>query len=528
MDSAKGSDGKIKDRGLPRLDELVDSQETARSLTGEAVGDNVRNERFYRLLDKLKGHFSYIRKSDGSFTYVSSDVTGLLGYSPEEFTRNWKSYLADNLTNEVGVALFQSGRDPGSDEVFEMELFHKEGHRLWFEVYEYPVLNPAGEVLEVEGVASDITRRKRAEVELRFGWHRFREISESSPIGIFQIDSDDHYVYINTRWQTITGRTLKESLGRIWWQIIHPEDQEAVLRDWAQSEGEGLEFSTQCRILRPNQDIRWVQLRSAFSFHDLGKITYGTIEDITVRKGTEEQLECYAAELKRSNQALQDFASIASHDLQEPLRKIVAFSDRIKTNYGEKLDGQGRDYLERMQSAAERMKRFINDLLEFSRVTTKAKPFEPTDLDTVVSEVLCDLEARIAQTQGKVETDKLPTLLADTFQMRQLFQNLIGNALKFHKKGEPPVVKVSATEGPKKGFWTVIIQDNGIGFDEKYLDRIFKPFERLHGRSEYEGSGIGLAICQKIVERHNGEITAKSKPREGTTFIFTLPEKQKK
>jgi len=240
-------------------------------------------------------------------------------------------------------------------------------------------------------------------------------------------------------------------------------------------------------------------------------------------------------ELERSNRELQDFAFVASHDLQEPLRKIQAFGDRLKTKHGPQLNEEARDYLYRMQNAASRMHTLINDLLTFSRVTTKAQPFERTDLNKVAEDVLNDLEVRLQDTGGTVDVAPLPTIYADRLQMSQLFQNLIGNALKFHRTGEAPIIKIRA-EVTKKGggpagvneVARLTVQDNGIGFDEKYLDRIFTPFQRLHGRGEYEGTGIGLAVCRKIVERHRGNLTAESRPGEGSTFIITLPVNQQK
>jgi signal transduction histidine kinase/PAS domain-containing protein len=223
--------------------------------------------------------------------------------------------------------------------------------------------------------------------------------------------------------------------------------------------------------------------------------------------------------LERSNQELQDFAYVASHDLQEPLRKIQAFGNLLESEYAREL-GEGNDYLNRMRSAAARMSVLIEDLLEFSRVTTHAKAYTEVDLNTVVSEVLEDLENRIQITGGVVTCPQLPTIHADYTQIRQLFQNLIGNALKFHKADIPPIVTLGCNVTAKTIELT--FSDNGVGFDEKYLDRIFAVFQRLHGREVYEGTGIGLAVCRKIVERHNGSITAKSEPGVGATFMVTL------
>jgi PAS domain S-box-containing protein len=243
-------------------------------------------------------------------------------------------------------------------------------------------------------------------------------------------------------------------------------------------------------------------------------------------RASKERLDQSTVQLERSNRELQDFAYVASHDLQEPLRKIVVFGDRLKEKCNEALGAEGCDYLERMQKAASRMQTLINDLLAFSRVTTKARPFTPVDLAEVAREVVLDLEARIDQAKGRVEIGPLPVIHAEGLQMRQLLQNLIGNALKFRKPEEPPVVKVAAqkmSDETGREVCELTVSDNGIGFDEKYLDRIFNVFQRLHTRNEYEGNGMGLAIVKKIALYHGGDITANSKPGTGATFRVTLP-----
>jgi signal transduction histidine kinase len=230
-------------------------------------------------------------------------------------------------------------------------------------------------------------------------------------------------------------------------------------------------------------------------------------------------------QLERSNQALQDFTSIAAHDLQEPLRKIGSFGSMIQQKYGDGLGQNGKEYLDRMLGASSRMQSLLTSLLDLSRVTTKAEPPREVNLAEIVREALSDLEVRIVQSGAEVQIEDLPSLEADPTQMRQLFQNLIGNALKFHKAGEKPVIRVRSSSTGNREL-QIMIEDNGIGFDEKYLDRIFAPFERLHGKQEYQGTGMGLAICKKIVERHGGSISATSSAGQGSIFIITLPLKQ--
>ncbi|MCZ6541557.1 MAG: ATP-binding protein [Nitrospinae bacterium] len=256
---------------------------------------------------------------------------------------------------------------------------------------------------------------------------------------------------------------------------------------------------------------------------DLLSISNHQLRDYSFR--LEERVEERTQELKQSNQELMDFASIASHDLQEPLRKIVMFGDRLEEQIPSQ-DVKSRDYLDRMRKAARRMQGFIEDLLKLSAIATGGQPFQTVNLQTLAQEVAEDLEARIAQSNAQLNIDHLPTLEADVTQMRQLLQNLIGNALKYHQDGLPPVVTV--TSRPlRDGFWEIIVCDNGIGIESHHISRIFQPFERLHSGDLFDGSGMGLAICKKIVGRHGGSIHVTSQPNEGTSFIVTLPEQHK-
>lgn len=229
-------------------------------------------------------------------------------------------------------------------------------------------------------------------------------------------------------------------------------------------------------------------------------------------------------ELKRSNEELEQFAYIASHDLQEPLRKIVSFGERLEHRAGNTLDERARDYLRRMTNAAERMQKLIESLLHYSRINTRGKQFERANLDKVMQEVADDMEINIAQAGARLEIGKLPVILADPVQMRQLLQNLVANAIKFHRPGEPPVITVTSRE---IGHHTVeiTVKDNGIGFSSQFTEYIFLPFYKLHGRDEYEGTGIGLSICEKIVHRHRGSIKAESVEGKGSSFIIKLPRR---
>ncbi len=260
----------------------------------------------------------------------------------------------------------------------------------------------------------------------------------------------------------------------------------------------------------------------------------GAYQDVTERKLAEERLRGAMREIENANQELREFVYIASHDLQEPLRKVSTFGDRLKRHLGSALDEKGADYLARMISASERMSLLIEDLLAFSRVTTRAKPFEPVDLGAVLKEALEDLEMAVRDAGAAVSADPLPVIDADYTQMHQLFLNLIGNSIKYRRTGEPCRIAIrmviNDTERELCGkrysagkLILVAVEDNGIGFDEKYADRIFGVFQRLHGKGEYKGTGVGLAICKKIVDRHNGGIEVKSRIGEGSRFTVILP-----
>jgi signal transduction histidine kinase len=243
---------------------------------------------------------------------------------------------------------------------------------------------------------------------------------------------------------------------------------------------------------------------------------------IEERSRAERRLELANAALLASNRELQDFAYVASHDLQEPLRKIKTFGDLLRIEGSENLDRQSADYLDRMQSSASRMTDLISGLLEYSRIKTRGQPFECIDLNEVMDSVLSDLEVSVQESNARIEVDSLPEIEADPVQMRQLFQNLISNALKFRKADMAPHVRISAAQ-EKDGLWCLTFRDNGIGFESEHAERIFSPFQRLHSRGDYEGTGMGLAICRRIVERHNGRIDAEGRLGEGATFVVHLP-----
>jgi PAS domain S-box-containing protein len=264
-----------------------------------------------------------------------------------------------------------------------------------------------------------------------------------------------------------------------------------------------------------------VEVRLSISQAENPPVLVAIMQDISQRKHDEEELLAFAQRLERSNQELQSFTHVASHDLQEPLRKVQLFSSRIEEKYRDLLDEDGKEYINRMQSAVQRMQTMINDLLKYAHISSETQQFELVDLNATLQEVIMDLELQIENVQGTIEADPLPIVPAYPSQMYQLFQNLLSNALKYHRPNVPPVVRISCEYLPRK--CSISVEDNGIGFSKEHSERIFGFFQRLHGRNEYQGNGIGLAICRKIVANHAGSIQAESQEGKGSKFVVTLP-----
>lgn len=407
-----------------------------------------------------------------------------------------------------------------------------------------PVRDSSGKIIAGVIVVEDITERKRDEEELRGSKQaqeeiamRFRASVESLLDGFAILSAirdendeivDFRYDYMNETGCQMGYRTKEEVVGRSLLELLPAQRESGLFDRYVELVRTGIPVEAEDHEYEELQDggkrlLRSFEVRSV----KLGDGFVVTWRDITERKHTEEQLKTYAAKLERSNQELDQFALIASHDLQEPLRKIRQFSSSLRHKLGDDLSADAEDSLNRMQRAAERMQAMIDGLLELSRVQTHGGKFEPINLTRLLEDVISDLEPRLESSGGKVLYEPLPEVEVDVVQFRGLLQNLISNALKYHRKGVPPIVQVRGSvqkedkANPARLLLTV--EDNGIGFDEAEAPRIFRAFQRLHGISEYEGTGMGLAICLKIIERHHGKIEVHSRPGEGSTFAITIP-----
>ena len=490
---------------------------------------------------------------EGNLTMLNNRAAKNLGFdAPEDLNGphnellqgKLKIYNLDGQLRPIEAApLFRSLKGEtvrGQEMVYHL----KTGQPLYREFISSPIRNHEGQIVGAIAVGRDITEQKLAEdrlhalnQSLRASEEKYRTLLESLQEGVWLLDENLNTVFVNDRMAAMLGYSVAEIIGQPLFRFLHPDELGSLKTEWARRMA-GLPGQIDRRMIHKSGTVLDLFILTNPIIDEQGKF-HGAIAgviDMTERRlmlraleEREAQARRYAEELERSNRDLEQFAFTASHDLQEPLRKIKSFGERLAAGYAERLDETGQDYLARMISAAGRMQRMITALLTFSRISTRDQQFEPVDLRGVASEVISDLELRIQQSGGSIELGELPQIEADRTQMYRLLQNLLSNALKFRQIDSPPCVRVTA--GPAispagKEAIEIMVEDNGIGIPSSQIERIFQPFQRLHGRSEFEGSGIGLPICRKIAERHGGAIRAESEPGQGSRFIVCLPIRQ--
>ncbi len=472
---------------------------------------------------------------DPSQTFFQHTQQALLGPGTDLPGQSWKTgkiVFVKNLTLLDYIPRIHSAIELGFIGACALPLYFQDRIFAILECwYQHPRQISQDRLSILTAFTNQLTRlfeNKQVEQHLREREMEYRLVTDHVPALIASFDHQRRYRLANQPYQewfhqseeAIIGHHAKEVLGEKLYAQMEPYMDQVLSGDIV-----NFELLTQ----HADGTQRWLQ---ATYVPDLGEEQdirgfYSLISDITHRKFTEERLRLQTQELARSNAELEQFAHIASHDLQEPLRKVQAFSDRLRSRAADRLGPHELEYLDRMHKATNRMQTLIQDLLAFSRVGTKPQVFQAVDLQKILSEVLNDLETLIVRTGACIQYDRLPTIEADPTQIRQLFQNLIGNALKFHPADSPPHVRILTEEetllSEGSQACRIGVQDNGIGFDQQYADRIFGVFQRLHGRDEYEGTGIGLSICKKVVERHGGTISAIGRPDKGATFWITLP-----
>lgn len=456
----------------------------------------------------------------GKIVLVNSQIENLFGYDRSEL-----------LGQAVEILVPHSSRDqhPGYRDSFfsdpkaramgvgrDLYGLHKDGRKISVEIGLNPVIME-GEQLVVASIV-DITERKRAE-------DRFRLVIEAAPSGMLMVDRAGKIVLVNSQIERLFGYDRSELLAQSVELLVpqasrekHPGFRESFFADpTARAMGIGRDLFG----LRKDGTQVPVEIGLNPLFSQGERFVLASVVDISERKRAEELLREKVTELQRSNEDLQQFAYVCSHDLQEPLRVIANYTQLIAKRYQGSLDDKGNQFFGFIVDATKRMQGLINDLLLYSRVQTRQQEFRDANCTEAVRAALANLKVAVQETGAQVEFGDLPTVKADVLQLTQLFQNLLSNAIKF-RSGEAPRIQIAATKEGSN--WRFIVRDNGLGLDMKYADRIFVIFQRLHSKEAYPGSGIGLAICKKIVERHGGSIWAESELGKGTTFEFTLPQ----
>jgi PAS domain S-box-containing protein len=486
--------------------------------------DRIRAETAFEKFFNLCSSPLAITDFDGRFQRINPAVTAISGFTFEEMQQGTfldrihpddRAPVAERLGALVGTGTSWGG---------EVRILAKDGSYVWL------VLTLAAVKDEnlIYSSAFDITKRKRAEEALRKSEKRFKLIAETIDEVFWIAELETHRtIYVSPAFEHVWGRTQQEVCQdpECFLESIYPDDRETLISAMKTVKN-GLPFDTEYRIRRPDGSIAWIWGHGYPVPEEAGSpILYtGVAQDITVRKRMEDELKQHAEKLARSNSELERFAYVASHDLQEPLRMVASFTQLLGKRYSGKLDETADRYIHYAVDGAQRMQVLISDLLAYSRVNSKELDLRATDCETVVRAAMRNLEAAIQESGASVQWDPLPTLVADPAQLGHLFQNIFGNAIKFRRKQEAPRINISATD--KGTEWLFSVRDNGIGIEPHQVERIFQIFQRLHGRAEYAGTGIGLAICKKVVERHGGRIWVESEPGAGSDFRFTLAKRK--
>jgi PAS domain S-box-containing protein len=461
----------------------------------------------------------------GRFFRTNPKMTEITGYTESELAA--LTFQEITHPDDLQADLDHLRRlTPGEIHSFQMEKRYrrKNGSAVWVHLTASTVRDESGKPKYYVGIIEDIEDRKRAEQALRESERRFKNTFENAAVGMAHVGLDGRFIRFNGSLCRITGYPAEELSGLTFQEITHQDDLGVDLAHIrAILKGEKAYYSTEKRYIHKDGSLVWINLTVSLQREDQGEPKYfiSVIEDISERKRAEEELKRTVAELARSNRELEQFAYIASHDLQTPLRSITCFLDLLARRYKGKLGPDADEFIAFAVGGAERMHQLINDILVFSRVGIRGKPFERLESREPLERALGNLQAALEESGAEVMYDELPLVTADRNQLVQLFQNLVENAVKYRKPAEPPRIHIAATE--KEGAWEFRVTDNGIGIAPEYGERIFEIFQRLHTIGEYPGTGIGLAICKKIVERHGGRIWVESEPGTGSDFYFTLP-----
>jgi PAS domain S-box-containing protein len=455
---------------------------------------------------------------DGVITSWNKSAKHLFGYTAEEaIGQTVAKLLIPEDRQEEEPDILARLRNGERVDHFETVRRRKDGSLIDISLTISPVKNTQGIIIGASKIARDITESKRYQERLKESEAKFRQLADAMPQMVWTAQPDGYLDYYNERWYEFTGFNRGARRDASWESILHPEDLQRTRETWYAAVRSGELYNIEYRFIdRREHRWRWFIGRALPVRNASDKIVkwFGTCTDIDGQKRVEEQL-------RRANQDLEQFAFSASHDLQEPLRSVKIYSELLTKRHADKLDGEALKFMRFLCSGATRMEMLVRDLLTYTQVTTFDEPSNAFDANEALTTALANLSGAIAESGAQITTGPLPSVAVNGTHLQQLFQNLIGNAIKYRSPERQPAVHLGAEQ--QDGYWVFSIADNGIGIDPEYKENIFGLFKRLHSSDEYSGTGIGLAICRRIVDRYHGRIWVESEPGRGATFCFTLP-----
>jgi PAS domain S-box-containing protein len=484
------------------------------------------SEEKYRLVADSSDDWIYWLTPDKKLRYNSPSCERVTGYNLEDFENNLHLFkeIVHPDDKEIVEKHYKSINEETGPHSLEYRIITKTGETHWINHSCKPVFDKKGRDAGRSANNRNVTERKKAEQALHENEENFKAVTENANDAIIVTLGNGLHVFANRRASEITGYSFKEIAAIGLKGYAHPDElpklNERIKKRLA---GEDVPNQYETVIINKQGKAVPIEITAAKSLWQGQPSDIVIIRDITERKQSQETLKKSLIDLERSNEELEQFAYVASHDLQEPLRMVSSYTQLIERRYKDKLDQDANDFINFAVDGANRMQRLINDLLDYSRVTTRGKKFESVDINSIIGQVFIYLQHRIEETHAIISQDDLPIIDADEIQIQRLFQNLIDNAIKFRGK-EIPIVNISAYR--ESNFYVFTVSDNGLGIDQQYSDKIFQIFQRLNTSREYPGTGIGLAICKRIVERHGGKIWFESEMGKGTTFFFTIQIKE--
>lgn len=510
-----------------------------RARSEEAIA---KNAELFNSIFNFAFQFTGILTQDGTVIEINETALNFAGLKPEDVAgkKFWDTHWwqVDQETREQAKeSVARAGK--GEFVRYEASNLGAKGQTIFTDVSLKPIFDEKGNVIMIIAEGRDITavkEKRELALEALRNQERFSELeilTENLPDVLWVAEPNGGVSYVNKRWTELTGMSAADSGGDGWLNAVYPGDRERIRLLWQMTLESRSHYDSEIRVFDRQGNLVWLAVKATPLLDDEGNVLrwFGSSSNIQEQKRSTEELEAKVSErtreisqlltdLKESNRELQQFAYAASHDLQEPLRAVAGYTSLLERRYGDKLDDGAKKFIHGAIDGAERMQSLINALLSYARVETRGREPKLTDANEIVRQVLDTMKETIQESAVKITCQKLPEVFSDPIQIGQVFQNLLSNALKF-RNTEDPQITISATE--EDNFVCFCVEDNGIGIDKKNTTRIFEMFQRLHSRNEYPGTGIGLAVCKRIIDRHHGNIWVESSPGKGSKFYFTLP-----